>query len=400
MSRTFSLAKTFRMTSNPLLKDFFAACGVGDMGLIWDELGQRDPAPLVAAVEGLGPPRSVEIEGILRDLYDLSDRFARTAIEEAALTCARPEVVTLIPEEYGPYDAALWTWLNHRDLVVPALRMHRVLTAPWWRRRDDLPPRSAVTAPAPALAGDIGMALAERITHVLKVNHGLIGRCTVETLTRGDTTYYFAYADDHVQTHLEHDAAGQLLALHRRPAFEIVFAYVPDRGVLELCAKLAPRTKKKLEEVFVEVVVHAHLGPYAPPSYDLSALLDEGFDLATDPADGVKITVKAVRVHLPNQDVRIVLEEDVGAGPGRVREQLAHYLREESFPLEHAAVGFATFAFEFETEPGRRAGSMTIDVAAPNACSLRSQREDRVALAHKYFRRWGILRERALPHAA
>jgi hypothetical protein len=396
MSRTFSPAKLFRMTHKNFLKQFFVACGLADLPVDWGAVKRRDVQPLLNAVGGLGHEQSIEVEGHLEDVFDLADGAGTNAIVEAGLATADALIVGQLPAEGGPYDKAMWAWLNRRDLIAPALRIHRVETASWWRRRDDLAVRIW-----PFAGPDATAKLEQAVSQILLTDQGRGRHCTVEQLTRGRAVYFFAYADDHVQNAMEHDGTGTLRSARRRSAFEIVFAYAPEQGTLEVCAAgVPPRTKRKLEEAFARELLGQFLGPWAPPAYELKRLLAPDFDLATEPADGVTARLRALRLRVPNSAERILLESEVGPGPGLIRARVAHFVNEHAVALQDADVDLARFHFAFAAAAGGREGSLTFDVVAPNSCNLRGQREERVRVILRYLRLWELLRERTSARAA
>jgi hypothetical protein len=68
-------------------------------------------------------------------------------------------------------------------------------------------------------------------------------------------------------------------------------------------------------------------------------------------------------------------------------------LNEEKVPLDDVRVTSATLRFLFRKTVRRRGGSMTIDIAAPNICNLRSQPPDRADVARRHLRMWRIARD-------
>ena len=114
------------------------------------------------------------------------------------------------------------------------------------------------------------------------------------------------------------------------------------------------------------------------------------FDLTTDPADGVRVSVRRLRLHLKNSRRRVTLDADPDAGPGDVYRMMDEVLDRRKVPPSAVFVGLVTFRFEFEATERRRAGSMTFDVAYPSSCGLRNHRPEYVEVALKYLKRWGI----------
>jgi hypothetical protein len=59
---------------------------------------------------------------------------------------------------------------------------------------------------------------------------------------------------------------------------------------------------------------------------------------------------------------------------------------QERVPPASLEVTMATFCFEFLDAPRDRGRTLTFEVAKPNTCSLRNQRQDRIDSAMKYLR--------------
>jgi len=228
------------------------------------------------------------------------------------------------------------------------------------------------------------------VSAILLAEQGRGRACTVEALPRRDTVYLFAHPDDFVQAATAHGPDGRLAPVTFRRTFPVVFAFRPAAGSLELFARVPARVKPRLEAAFADAALGFPLGDWRPPpAYELNGLKAADLALPTDPADGVTVHVRQLRLSLRNSNRQITLKADP-AWPGDMRRMVAEVLDRERVPLTAVSVTLATFCFEFAAAGERRAGAVTFDVAFPNSCGLRNQPADRVELVAKYLRRWGI----------
>jgi len=390
MARQFSIPTVLRMIPNELLAQFFARLQLGDLGIAWAELGEREIDPILKVIGELNRTQQDEIEGALRSVFDLACDTGIDAIFEAATKCGDLDLPTVMPKETGPYAKAMWAWLNRSDSFDKAVLIHQVDTLSWWRKRCDMPKKAANTSPA-ALR-----RLGEAISDLLLWEQGRGQSCTVEHFARADgTNYFFAHPDDFVQNVTAHDDDGVLTPRTFRQTFVIVFAYNADDGTLELFARVAAKLKTKIENLFARAILDTELETWKPAAaYELDHLKDRNFELATDPEDCVRVYIRKMRFSFKNNGRRIWLEAE--DGHDNIHDMIAECLNREHAAMEDVYVTLVTFTLEFLALEGRKAGTLTFDVAWPSSCGLRNQRPERIEVALKYLKRWNIDGGRAL----
>ena len=385
MSRQFSIPTVLRMVPNRLLKDFFQRLGYGDLGIPWEQLGEREIEPVVKALSGMSRADQDRIEGEMRSVFDLACETGLGAIFEGAVRCGDCKLSEVMPEELGPYGKSMWAWLNRPEAFEKAMLIHQVEHLSWWRKRNDLPRL------APDTSAATRVRLEEEIASLLTREQGRGKVCTVEVLERGETIYFFAYPDDFVQNVTTHDEDGKLAPSTFRATFAIVFAYTPSEGALELYAKLPPKLKQRLEEIFARSVLGQELGPWNPEAaYELDHLKDPSFKLQTDPEDHLRVHISKMRLVPKNSGRRIFVEIDADDPEDSIHRTIEECLNQERLPLSEVWVNLVTFCFEFLPMEGRRPGRLTFDVGFPSSCSLRGARPERVELVEKYLKRWEI----------
>lgn len=385
MTRHFSIPTVLRMTPNGILRAIFTRMGHKMHAVPWEKLPQRNIEPILDAIQKLSSVEQNSLETVLHDIFDLACENGNRAIREAA-TVAVTKMPIVLPEVGGAYCTSAWTWLNYPDVFDRAMLLFEVDHLGRWRKWKDLP------RVAPRNTPESLHALALVIGRMLQREEGRGQRCTVEHVRRGDSADCFlAYTDDFAHTILMHDKAAQLVPRTIRPTFDIVFAYNQAEGTLELHAKVLHRLKPALEDVFCRVILgHIPEPPGGESVYNLNVLKDGPDCLETDPADGVTPIVHRLRLAIPESRDMITLEADRTAGPECIYKMLDECLNREKLPLDELEVASATIGLVLHPIDGRKPGRLTFDVARPDTCTLRNHRPDRVALAQKYLKRWGI----------
>lgn len=134
MSRQFSIPTVLRMVPNELLAQFFIRLGLGDLDIKWNELGEREPEPIIKEISQLSRSQQDTIEGALRSVFDLACESGIDAIFEAALKSGDLDLPQSIPSDVGPYAKAMWTWLHRVETFEAASMIHQVEHLSWWRR--------------------------------------------------------------------------------------------------------------------------------------------------------------------------------------------------------------------------------------------------------------------------
>lgn len=383
MSRVFSVPTVLRMTANTLLRQFFYQIGHSDLDVPWDHLRERDVQPLVNALGLLPPAKYDRIEAELHSVFDLACESGINAIVEAGESCGDATLARQMPYHCGAYSQVMWVWLNRRDIFDRASLFHAVNDLSWWRKRCDLPRRSPRREP------EACRELEQALSSLLQREQGRGKVCTVEPFHRDGTDYFVAYPDDFVDNVTVHDDDGKLSPYSLRRTFTIVFAFRAEDGSLELFARVPAKLKPRLEEIFARTMFGVELDVWESDAFELNQLKHRSFSLATEPDDCVRVHVRRLRLAVKNSRRRITVESDPGKADD-IYAMMDEVLNKERLPLVAVNVTMASLCFEFLAIDGRKAGSMTFDVAYPHTCNLRNHRSDRVEVATKYLKRWGI----------
>jgi hypothetical protein len=380
-SRTYSIPTTLRMVPNDLLRQFFEELGYARLDIPWDELGQRDPKPILAALKTLPDVDLSLVDAELRTIHTLACDTGMVAIREAG-EVFEVDPFAGTPGAATPYHRAAAAWLAHREVVRHAVRIHRVDTLSWWRRRDDLPRYRP--EPTPELCGRLARALSKFFLD--EDNRGR--ECTVETLSLRGVDYYFAHPDDFLQPFTTHDENGELTTRPLRPTFQIVFAFNARAGTLDLNARVPAKLRPQIESVFATALFGHGLPKWSKrPSYALGQLRDPNFSLEADPQDGVRVELLQMRLEFRNSRRQIILKADPQR-PNDIRHLIDDAINQDRVKLSDLNLTLVTLGFWFAD--GEEPAELTIDVSVPSHCNLREVPPNRLDVVCKYLRRWGI----------
>jgi hypothetical protein len=167
------------MVPNDLLVQFFKGHGHGEVARVCKATGERDIDPIIQSLSLLPAPEFDRVERELHWVFDLSCETGITAIREAAELFGNGSAN--FPEDVGLHHLAMWTWLEHPEVVRQAIRIHQVDHLAWWRKRTDLPRRE------PNKSKSALRRLAGVLSELLISTQGRGRVCTVETLCRNGT---------------------------------------------------------------------------------------------------------------------------------------------------------------------------------------------------------------------
>lgn len=386
MTRHFSIPTMLRMTPRSLLARFFDQLGVVLPAVNWQQFRCRDIPAALTAIRSLPDADQHLIERALGDVFSLAWNRGLDSLSEAAELSGESWCVAKPVAD--PYEEAMRAYLDAAAVFEKAVLLRQVDSLSRWRRFKGLPKQR------PSRAAEALEKLRIALCELLRTEQGRGERCTVEHSSRtSGADYFFAYPDDFVQTLPAHDDDGYLVSRSVQPTFEIVFAYLADEGALELYAKVPPKLKLRLKELFCDTMLGATEGVgQVGAAYDLNVLKDRSGVLDTDPLDHVSACVRRVTLALRNSPQRLTLDAGSSAASTNVFTLVRRHVQEAGVPLAQVDVSSATFCIRIEAWEGRRAGTLTFNVTYPHGCSLRNEPPERAALGSRYLKRWGICR--------
>jgi hypothetical protein len=388
MAHEYTPKHFLRQAPNDLLQTYFAKHGeLADVP--WDTLEEEDVDPIYEAWRALPMERIGQIESEFRAIFDLAtEDGVRTMVTEA--TYIAPEAVEGLNQREGFVQKAFWLFLNEPMLFAHVTRCDWAdhLSARSWKTRKGLP------CTEPDTGEEACTRLADAVSAFYREKEGRGEHCRAEAFVRGDgRTYVFVYPQDYADTFIGYDEDGTFVRVAQQPAFEIVYAFDAEHGVLEMYAKGSKRLKQRLEEFFIECLL-AEEPDAEPPdnhAYNLDLLKDPEFPMPTDPQDNIRdIRVKTLRLYLPDHDGQIVIDSSARAESSQELYRIMDaYLVDRQVSRESVRVGGATIQMQFGPDGNRCRKPYRFNLSARTTRNLNRDRPEE-QLARKYLRQWGI----------
>ena len=261
---------------------------------------------------------------------------------------------------------AMTTFLDHPACWRRATRFFHAEALPAWRKRTHLPQ-------VPAAVDEASLqALAAGLSTYFRRSEGRGTHCVVEPVRRGTLDYSFAYPEDYAQQRVEW-VDGQFGQRPHHPAFEVIYVYSQADGTLDVNIRGARTAFEPLQGLFAATILKQAALPPDPTDdrvYDLTPLLEPGFEFVYESASGIQdVVVTALRLasRVTTGD-RLTLEADAVGHPTAVYDLLARL--GSAVPLHLYHVTQVELAASVITEITQPPKNVTIRLTRPNACSL------------------------------
>jgi hypothetical protein len=389
MSRQYSPKTFLRLLPNQLLKEYFDRRNLLS-DLLWYLQGETEIQRIYDAWQGLPEPQRLAVEKDFRDVDEMAcEEGVKALVEEGFFHGI--DLGAELDRLDGFHHKVMWAFLRHERVFYVASLINYVdsLHGRYWVRRSDAPRKEP--RDSPEARQNLACALSEHYRRTQGRGH----RCTVETYLRGGRHhYYFAYPDDYTDTYIGHTEEGMFVRRAQKRAFEVVFVYDPQDGVLDLFAKGDRQLKADLQQIFCLVILGESVGPEQPRrlAYELNGLMDRGFAFPTDPEDGIEeVRVRRLRLSvIGNGNRRVILEADPKGPVEDVYDLMDETLTRELPRGRVFNVTQATLEFRFTPKGRERPKALVFEVSFPNCSTLKSKREEHRLLGEKYLKRWGI----------
>ncbi len=390
MAKPFDPRKVLKQIANSLLHEFFTRRGeLADVA--WDQLSEHRIEPVFAGWLALSDAKQREVQMIIRDVNELADHRGVAVLAEGILA-KHPDRAAEFTEQRSKADKAMWSYLYAPDVFNDAAMFARAdaLTGGrLWNRRNGLPKRQ-LDDPG-SLCGPLGEAL----TSVYAPAQLRGKQCMVEHYRRADgADYFFAYLDDYPDKHLVFDGDdNQPTVRWDRYAFENVFVYSGDEGVLEIVAPGGGKMWTTLQVAFCKAVLKKDIPPADPlkPSYRLDHLLQNDFPLPTDPADRVEdARITRLRIIPRGGSGHIEIKADPRGDRNDIYRKMDRWLRRENLPVEGLRVVQATFSLRFVHNGVGRQPTLTFEISVPHSSNLKSKPDEARVVGERCLRRWEV----------
>ena len=372
MARHYSVRDFFRQMPNAMLARYFAARGLL-AGLDFGAMKEGKPDELFDAWAALPDDERKRMEADFRDIHDMSTEKgwlamlgeARFHLEDQPQEMQGfIEAMSALPNHHAQ---AMTLFLEYVDFWKGATRLRYVDGMTHWRKRKNLPKKTAAVDPASV------KLLEELIKGYFSKTDGRGKNCMVEVYRWGERDCFFAFPEDHAQ-HSPEWEGGEMRDRPHNPAFEVVFMYSQREGTLELNCRGTWKADEALQGLFAQAILKLDTLPPDPKGkevYDLGPLMKPDFQF-THAADSGIGTVVVKRLRLTS-NVRRGDQLIVSADTDRDRRAV-YTLAEEigkALPLHLYDVTQVELAATVQTDAGKKPKTVTIRLTHPNACSLK-----------------------------
>ena len=324
--KPFDPLRLLKETSNDLLRELFTRLGAR-LNVPWDDLKQRDVAPIVLLWETMPEAERRRVHVILQEVQVMtSERGLKVLAQQ--LEWQQPELARQYSVREGRFDKALWAYLFARDAFDQAAIFacaDELARGRFWNRWNGLPHEAIEVTP-------VRLKSLEDELRKYYWPRELRGRhCRVHHYPRcNGVDYFFAYLDDWPDRLLAFDDDGEMATRSERYAFTNVFAYNADEGCIDLVAKGGRKVHARLRQAFCRSILNRNVSDSEPvlPVYQLDHLLDPHLTLPTAPDDRVAVA-RITRIRIaPQLPVDCVQYEELGFSTHATLEMVISEIRE------------------------------------------------------------------------
>ncbi|MDD5050957.1 MAG: hypothetical protein PHV93_04465 [Candidatus Pacebacteria bacterium] len=387
MSRNYSPKTFLRQTPNHILKEYFRR---NDLlkDIEFDKLGETEINPIFEAMDKLDIKEQNKIEADFRRINEMAfEKGILILIEEAGSVFHNVDLLPTFEPMKNHYEKAFWVFLNNRKVFDIASDLAYMESLGSWRSR------KVGAGLVPAVEEKDKQNLADGVSEFYK-KQGRGKRCHVDNYLRQqpERHCYFVYPEDYATTELGFDDEDKFYHRLRKPAFELVFIYRPESGILEVSAKGGKKDIERLQEIFCKAILGLdELPSLEKRPFDLSKLKDKTLQFVTEPTDCIeKVTVTMLRLDLPGiGNRRITLEASPSNEEQPVYALIEKALNKSHIPLEKALITRAKIQINFAARDGKKGKSLTFEISHPDRCTLKDDPIHQIA--KKYLERWGFV---------
>lgn len=382
MSQQVAISSVLRAVPNHLLKRWFDDHVPGQLPFSIESLEEGEIEPMLAFHDELPPEKRDEMDIDLQNVHSFANPAGMSAFCDGAQLHHVDDLMQRIPEDLDLYGRAMWVRLYEPEIFKSSAMFLQLERCQFWRRRNDVPEDLAI-------ASDAKERLSEAISNLLRRDGR--GRFTsVDIIKRNDVLYFIAHPDDYVRSENTHDASGRLTPMTIRPTTQIIFAYHPREGSLQLATSIKQPRKGQLEQEFSRVVLGWELGAFQREvPYQLGHLKNSTFTLITDPMDRIRARIESIGLFNKATNRPITIGVDRKNEQDTIYQAIEEEIGKQSDSLWHFKTTFVEIKFHFPTSRFRRASSPTIRVT-PTSCNLARLTSDRAEIVQKHLKMWGV----------
>lgn len=387
MSRNYAPKTFLRQTPNAIIKEYFHRKDLLG-GIDFDKLGETEIDPISEAIDNLPEKQRNSIEADFRQINEMACEIGvRVLIEEAESPFHNLKVSATLGEMKNHYERVFWLFLNHPKVFEVAFDLAYMDGLGSWRSH------KVGAGIAPAVDEKDKGNLADGVSEFYK-KQGRGKHCHVDNYLRQqpERHCYFVYPEDFAITEVGYDEEGKFSHLLRRPAFEVIFVYRPESGILEVSAKGKKEEITELQEIFCKTILGLDgLPNLEKQHFDLSKFKDKALKFVTEPVDGIeKVTITMLRLDLPGMGSRkITLEAEPSRDDQPVYTLIETALNKQNIPLDNALITRAKIQIKFAATGGKKGKTLTFEISGSDRCTLRDDPIHQIA--KQYLEKWGFV---------
>lgn len=321
MAGQYSPRHFFRTTPNQLIQSYFIAKQV-NIDLDFDTLKENDVESLFTAFLALPYYEQTQTEADFKTFHSLASEAGVQALVDEALYFQDNAFIEQIAAIEGFHAKVLWAFNNKPEYWhVATMFLHADnVSASYWKKRNSLPLADVIEDSAIE-------KLSQAISHYFYEKEARGKHCKIETYSRNNKEYFFAYPEDYAQTNNEWISENlENRAMH--PAFEIIFVYCADEQSLDIYAPRNSKAVQELQKLFAKHILHLDSlpdGEIDKRVYELDTVAERDFDFKITSESGIdSVVVTHLRLSFKHQTKkRLTLEADTKKSPLAVYDLLA-----------------------------------------------------------------------------
>ncbi len=210
--------------------------------------------------------------------------------------------------------------------------------------------------------------LSKAISNYFREKEARGRNCKIETYTRNNKEYFFAYPEDYAQTNNEW-ISNSLENRATHPAFEIIFVYCADEQSLDIYAPRNPKAVSELQKLFAKHILHLDSlpdGEIDKRVYELDSVAERDFGFQITAESGIdSVVVTHLRLSFKHQTKkRLTLEADTKKSPLAVYDLLDEL---DIPPYYISQIGVKVL---FAASGAKRKVIRRFNITYPNSCAL------------------------------
>lgn len=363
MAGQYSQRQFFRNTPNKYLQQYFTAKQIS-IDLDFETVKERDVETISTAFAALLDIEQTQGEADFRMINSLASEAGVKVLVDEALYFEDSAFIEEIANIAGFHAKVLWAFINKPEYWhVATMFLHADnVSASYWKKRNKLPML------ADGIENNAIDALSKAISVYFREQESRGKHCKIETYSRNNKEYFFAYPEDYAQSNNEW-VSDNLENRATHPAFEIIFVYCEDEQSLDIYPPKIPKAVPALQQLFAKHILHLDSlpdGEIDKRVYELDTVAERDFDFKITEESGIELAVvKSLRLSFKSQSKkRLTLEADTKKSPLAVYDLLAEL---DLPPYYISQIGVKVL---FAANGAKRKATRNFNITYPNSCAL------------------------------